>query len=244
MKHPLARALRSAGLDSADVAATLGVDPKTVQRWLAGRVPYPRHRSALVSMTGWMARDLWPSVATPVDAQSDDEIRVTYPHRSSVTPDAWRRLFRQAEREIGVLAYSALFLAEDAEVQALLREKARSGTRVRIALGNPDGRQIDQRGKDERIDAVMSARIRNALILFAALADEPGVEIRLHETVLYDSIYLADDELLVNAHVYGCPASRAPVLHLHRSRADGMAATYFEAFERVWEHATAATCMR
>jgi hypothetical protein len=52
--------------------------------------------------------------------------------------------------------------------------------------------------------------------------------------VLYNSIYIADDELMVNAHAYGCPASHAPVLHLHRTRPEGMAATYINSFERVW----------
>lgn len=241
MKQPLARALRSVGMDSVDVAARLAVDPKTVQRWLAGRVPYPRHRAALVELTGWMARDLWPSIAVSASTEHDDEIRMAYSHRSGVTVDAWRRLFGLADREIGVLAYSALWLAEDAAIQATLRAKAQSGVRVRIALGDPDGQEIGRRGEDERIDAVMSARIRNALILFESLRDEPDVEIRLHDTVLYTSIYRADDELLVNAHVFGCPASRAPVLHLRQACGDGMAATYLDAFEQVWVRATVVT---
>ena len=235
MKHPLARALRSVGMDSTDVAARLGVDPKTVQRWLAGRLPYPRHRSALVDLTGWMARDLWPSVAVSEPAERDDEIRVTYSHRSSVTLDAWRRLFSRAEREIGVLAYSALWLAEDAEIQITLRAKAQSGVRVRVALGDPDGRQVGQRGEDERIDGVMAARIRNALVLFEPLRKEPGVEFRLHDTVLYNSIYRADNELLVNQHVFGVAAAYAPVVHLRGS--GGMVETYVESFERVWAEA-------
>jgi hypothetical protein len=52
--------------------------------------------------------------------------------------------------------------------------------------------------------------------------------------VLYNSIYRADEELLVNAHFYGHPASHAPVVYLRRQGAVGMAATYIESFERVW----------
>jgi hypothetical protein len=87
----------------------------------------------------------------------------------------------------------------------------------------------------------MTARIRNALILYRPLTDEPGIHLRLHDTVLYNSIYRADDELLINMHVYGCPASHAPVLHLHRALSDGMAATYIASFERVWSAARAAS---
>ena len=37
MNDALRQALTDAGLTEADIAATLGVDPKTVQRWIAGR---------------------------------------------------------------------------------------------------------------------------------------------------------------------------------------------------------------
>src|SRR6185503_9126429 len=76
VKHPLARALRSVGMEPTDVAARLGVDPKTVQRWMGGRVPYPRHRDALVNLTGWMPRDLWPNVATSIEPVPADEVKI------------------------------------------------------------------------------------------------------------------------------------------------------------------------
>lgn len=235
MNHPLARALRGAGITAVDVASHLDVDPKTVQRWISGRIPYPRHRDALVSLTGWSPYNLWPSLPRPAEpATVADEVRVVYPHRSGVPSDAWTRLLGCAEREIGILAYSALFLAEDASVPSLLREKARAGVRVRIALGDPAGQHVATRGVEERIGGGMSARIRTALVGFGPLVSEPGVAIRLHDTVLYNSICRADDELLVNPHVYGRPGAHAPVLHLMGNRADGMVATYHASFERVW----------
>jgi hypothetical protein len=223
-------------MDVVDVATRLQVDPKTVQRWFTGRVPYPRHRAALAKITGWTTSDLWPQAARQAAPEpTTDEVQVAYPHRSAVPSDTWLRLFQRAEHEIGVLAYSALFLAEDTAVQRLLREKARAGVRVRIVLGDPHGDQVAKRGTDEGIDGVMIARITNALILYRALTDEPGVELRLHNTVLYNSIYRADDDLLVNPHVYGCPASTAPVLSLRLADPDGMAATYLDSFERTWD---------
>ena len=47
MNEPLRRALLRARLRKDDVAARLGVDPKTVRRWLNGRVPYTSNRLAL-----------------------------------------------------------------------------------------------------------------------------------------------------------------------------------------------------
>ena len=238
MRHPLARALATVGLDAVNVAARLGVDPKTVHRWFAGRVPYPRHRIALADLTGWAVHDLWPStIPTPRSDAAPDELRLTYPHRSAVPSDVWHRLFSNAQREIGILAFSALFLAEDSTILKTLQDKAHIGIRVRIALGDFDGPQVARRGLDEGIDDIMAARIRNALVRFRPLTQEPGIELRLHDTVLYNSIYRADDELLVNTHIYSCPAGHAPVLHLHRSHPDGMAASYLDSFERVWTNA-------
>jgi hypothetical protein len=238
VKHPLARALSGVGLDTADVAARLCVDPKTVQRWMTGRLPYPRHRAALVELTGWTERDLWPQTRRPVDQEAAaDEICTAYAHRSAVPVDAWCHLFERAEREIDILAYSSLFLAEDAATQDVLLDKARAGVRIRIALGDAAGRHVARRGADEGIDTLVAARIRNALILYRPLAVEPRVELRLHDTILYNSIYRADDNLLINTHIYGRPASRAPVIHLRRTLETGMAATYLDSFERVWTSA-------
>ena len=55
--------------------------------------------------------------------------------------------------------------------------------------------------------------------------------------MLYNSIYRADGELLVNSHIYGFPASQAPVMHLRRVAGGTMVTTYLESFERVWSEA-------
>ncbi|GAA0532588.1 DUF5919 domain-containing protein [Paractinoplanes ferrugineus] len=236
MNHMLARALSGASLDIVDVAAQLSVDPKTVQRWISsGRIPYPRHRDALVSLTGWTAHDLWPSLPRPVEPlAAADEIRIIYPHRSAVPSDSWSRLLGRAEHEIDILVYSANFLAEDVSALTLLRQKAEAGVRVRIALGDPDGEHIASRGIEERIGAGMSARIRTALVSLQPLDEEPGIALRLHDTVLYNSTYRADDEMLLNSHIYGRPAAQAPVLFLKRVGDEGMVSTHMASFERVW----------
>jgi hypothetical protein len=82
----------------------------------------------------------------------------------------------------------------------------------------------------------MAAKIRNALVLYRPLTGS-GVEIRLHPTVLYNSIYRADDEMLINQHVYGIAAAYAPVLHLRHQDEDDVFTTYVDSFERVWASA-------
>ena len=60
------------------------------------------------------------------------------------------------------------------------------------------------------------------------------IEIRLHRTVLYNSIYRADDQLLVNQHTYGIPAAHAPVFCLCGTDGGEMTALYLDSFERIW----------
>lgn len=161
------------------------------------------------------------------------EVYATYPHRGSVLREVWRQLYDSAQHQIGILVYSGLFLAEDAERIRLLGEKARAGVPVRILLGDPDSSHVSQRGDEEGIHDAMAAKIRNAIVLYRPLIPS-GVQIRLHPTVLYNSIYSADEEMLINQHVYGIAAAYAPVLHLRRHGEDDVFSSYLASFERIW----------
>ncbi|MEU8404472.1 XRE family transcriptional regulator [Nonomuraea sp. NPDC048892] len=238
MNDNLRHALNNARLQPADVAAHLAVDPKTVHRWLKGRIPYPRHRWAVADLLHVDEANLWPE-ASQQHRVISDEVRAVYPHRWAVPQVTWRQLFQSATREIGILTYSGLFLAEDTGLIRLLAAQARAGVNVRILLGDPDAPQVATRGVDEAIGAsVMAARVRNALALYCPLLSIDKAEIRLHGTVLYNSIYRADDDLLINTHAYGTPAAQAPVIHLRATEQPAAAATYLTSFERVWATST------
>jgi hypothetical protein len=92
-----------------------------------------------------------------------------------------------------------------------------------------------QRSIDEGIgEHTIAAKIDHALAFFSGLADAPGVEIRTHGAVLYNSIYRFDDEMIVNPHVYGKVAPHAPALHLRRLSAGDLFTTYEDSFTAVW----------
>lgn len=239
----LRTAMLERGVTPADLAAALQVDPKSVERWIKGRTPYRRHRYAVAAQLGVDETYLWPDALTPEQLAnaSENEILNIYPHRWTVPSDLWRNFFGGADREIGVLVYSGLFLAEDAGVLRVFRRKAGAGATVRVLLGDPDSKQVAQRGDDEGIDSAMAAKIRNAIVLYQPLRGVDGIEFRLHRTVLYNSIYFADDQLLVNTHIYNVPASQAPVLHLRRVAGGDMVTTYLDSFENVWDGATPLT---
>jgi transcriptional regulator with XRE-family HTH domain len=235
LNEPLRQALLRARLREGDVAARLGVDPKTVRRWLNGRVPYASNRARIVDLVGADEADLWPDAGGPLTTRTRPEgLGAVYPHRWAIPRQVWTRLFASAEHEIGILAYSALFLAEDRGILGILTGKGRAGVRVRIALGDPDSPQVAFRGEDEGIGDAMPAKIRNAFALYGSLREVENVEIRLHRTVLYSSIYRADAELLVNQHAYGFPAAHAPVFTLRTTADDQMFRTYLDVFERIW----------
>jgi hypothetical protein len=81
--------------------------------------------------------------------------------------------------------------------------------------------------------------IRSSVNLFVGLRQN-GAEIRLHEAVLYSSIYRADNQLLVTQHLYAILSEREPVIHLRSAAARDMTTTYLDVFERIWANALAA----
>jgi transcriptional regulator with XRE-family HTH domain len=242
MRNERLRALlleRGESLDK--LAEAVHVDPKTVERWITtGRIPYRNHRFAVASFFGVDESYIWPDALgrDEVTAVSQSEVVQVWPHRWDVPRDTLGRFFSQAEREIGVLVYSGVFIAEDMCVLRLFADRARAGVRVRILLGDPDSPNVAERGATEGIGGdALTSKVRSSLVLFRPLLTEPGVEIRLHGTVLYNSIYRADEQLLVNTHIYGVMANNAPVFHLRKIPGGEMASTYMDSFERVWDGA-------
>jgi hypothetical protein len=92
---------------------------------------------------------------------------------------------------------------------------------------------VRRRGEEERIGDGLAARVRLGLLCLREAIDAPGVELRFHATTLYRF----DDDMLVNAHVYGAPAAHSPV-HLRRLPGGQLFDHYQASFERVWEQAS------
>jgi transcriptional regulator with XRE-family HTH domain len=238
LNETLCRALLQARLTEEDVAAHLQVDPKTVRRWLEGRVPYLRHRWAIAAMLGADETDLWPQLRTA--RTRPDEVVAVYPHRDTVPGDVWLRMLGSAQHEIGILDDAGLPVAADQPVLAALAERAGSGVSMRICLYDPDTSGIAQpAGRLEGGDAPTGS-VREALAIYAPLREKGEVKIRLHPGIVYSSIYHADDQLLVSQHAYGTPAGSAPVLQLRRAGDGDMVAAYLDAFEHAWASARSA----
>jgi transcriptional regulator with XRE-family HTH domain len=234
-------ALLRNGLGLDQIAKAIGVDQKTVERWISkGRVPYPKHRHAIAAMVRESENYLWPDAVAPERKAEigGSEIVKVYPHRHTVPADLWARLLDQAEEHIEVLIYSGLFLTDDSTLIKRLRRKAEKGAKVRLLVGDPASQAVSRRSIEEGIGkATLGAKVRNALAFYRPLSGVDGVEVRCHATTLYNSIYRFDDDMLVNTHVYGFMAGHAPLLHLRRLSGGDLFDTYSESFDTVWSAA-------
>jgi hypothetical protein len=229
------------GTTTQDLALCCGVDVKSVERWLSlGRVPHRANRWDAARRLGYEEDYLWPPAPGTkhrAEASQSELVRI-YPDRGSVPRGTWHQLLSGAREEIAILVHAAVFLAEDPATRRMLAERAREGARVRWLLGDPAGASVALRSKEEGIGtATVSAKVRNALSFLRPLTQEGLIEIRLHDTTLYNSIYRTDDQVLVNAHVYGNTAACAPVLHLRKVSGGSLVNVYTECIERVWEQA-------
>lgn len=202
----------SASPGTARLAEELGVDSATVQRWV-------RRGSAPV-----------------IEEGVSGEVVAFYPHRSDTPKSIWLDKVLAAHECIEILTYASLFLPEDApQAIEVIRAKARSGVRVRLALGDPDSAEMALRGYEEGLGEAIPARVRMALAYYRPLFGEPGIEFHLHRTTLYNTIMRFDDEMLINQHVYGTYGYRAPILHIRRTTTGDLFETYERSFNLAWD---------
>jgi hypothetical protein len=229
----------SRGIDLESAAETVGVDPKTVERWIAGRLPHRRSRLKLAALLREDESYLWPD-GLPEAQQLDvsrAELLAFFPHRSLMPSETWLDFFGRSTEHIGVLVHAGGFLAENARFLRLLRNKAAAGVHVRLLLGDPDSPEILRRGEEEGLGEGVAYKVRNALASYRPLFGAPGIEFRLHRSTLHNSLYRSDSEWLVNTQVYGVSAPQTPVLHLKRMPGADLVSAYERSFELVWAEA-------
>lgn len=174
-----------------------------------------------------------------VRSAGEAEFVKLYPHRSAVPQALWTSLIDGVERNLDILVYAGLFLFDsNPDLGRTMVDKGRSGVRTRLLFGEPGSKVLMDRGDEEGIGLGVDARVRTSLRYLGPVHAEPGVEVRLHDTVLYNSLFRFDDELLVNVHVHGAPAPQNPVIHLRRIPGGRMFDHYLDSFRRIWEQAT------
>jgi transcriptional regulator with XRE-family HTH domain len=231
------------GVALEDLAETCGVEPKTVERWInTGRVPHRRHRWAAAKLLTADETYLWPDVlqqsTTRKGEANRSELLEIYPDRASVPRELWLRLLGDAQERIDVLVFSGTFYAQtQPRVARMLTEAAQRGVTIRLCFGDPNSQAVEIRDREEGLGGTLAPKIRSSLTYYRALADLDGCEVRLHATTLYASLFRYDDEILVNPHAYGEPASANATFHFRRLDGGTIAHHYMASFDRVWAEA-------
>jgi transcriptional regulator with XRE-family HTH domain len=232
----LRQAVIAAHVDIDTIAEATNVDPKTVQRWLSGRVPHARHRWKVAELLKEHEDFLWPADEDVIPATAHtSEVIAAYAHRSDVLAHAWWQLFLRAKEQIDLLGYAMLFLPEQHPYLVdLLKEKAQASCKVRIAIAEPSSEDVRRRDEEERLGGTLPARIRTTLYHFRDLHNRDDIEVGYHATPMYNSIFRCDNEMFVTPHLYGLHGSKAPLLHLRRLGPHGIFENFATHFERIW----------
>lgn len=237
----LRSAITGSGITATALGEQIGVDTKTIERWVSTeRVPHRKNRRALSAALGRDEEFLWPAAVSEARAQSASqaEFVAIHPNRGSVPAGTWQSLLEAADESIDLLAFAASYLHDTiADFDELLVRKARQGVRVRLLFGDPGGQAVRIRGDEEGIGESLSARCSLTWKYLRPCLEVQGIEARAHDTTLYSTVFRCDEDLLANTHVYGAPANHSPVLHLHRVAGGRLFPHFMAAFERVWETA-------
>jgi hypothetical protein len=104
-------------------------------------------------------------------------------------------------------------------------------------VGDESSETVKQRPIDEGTPGGLEGRIQLMRRYLSDVVGIDGVDIRTHSTVLYNSIYRFDDDLLVNGHAHGALAGQSPVLHIHQTPDGQMWNHYMKSFEVTWKNA-------
>ena len=236
MNTRLRTAMRTAQVDTDAVARAVGVAPRTVQRWLDGRVPHTRHRQAVARLLGDDESRLWPSGRRELapGAEATGEVVAAYGHRADIPRGTWATLIESARKQIDLLGYAHLFLPEQhVDLRSRIEKACSAGCRVRIIFADPDGAGVRDRDSLEHLRGTLPARIRMAMTHFHELDAISGVQMRVHDVHLYHAIYRFDDEMIVTPHLMGAHGPQHPALQLRSLGPDGIFATFADQLERV-----------
>jgi hypothetical protein len=237
MNSRLHSAMLRHGVDANGLAATVGVDAKTVSRWVGGRVPHRRSRLAVADALQEDEASLWPSARPDqsAGAPSISEVVGAYAHRAEIPQDLWVSLLSGAQQRIDLLGYAYPFVLElMPDAARRVATKAAQGVKVRMAFADPDCAHVAERDTLEQLNGSLPGRIRNALSYLADLTGVDNVALGLHRVHLYNSVFRFDDQMIVTPHLFRARGYQHPALHLRKLSEHGIFESFAQQFTEIW----------
>jgi transcriptional regulator with XRE-family HTH domain len=235
----LRQAMTDARMTEQALARLVGVDEKTISRWVAheGRVPHPRHRWAACEALGADEAVLWPeAIRSAVKTGPDREVAAVYPYRSACPASLWRKLITTAASQITLAGYTNYFLwIEQPNLAAALRRKAGQGCKIRFLVGDPDSPVTRHREEIEGTSLTVSTRIAVTLEQLERLRGTEGIEARFSDRHIAMSVFAFDDDMIVTPHLSNLMGNDSPALHLRRHQADGLYDRFAGHVQALWD---------
>ncbi len=145
------------------------------------------------------------------------------------------RAFGSLEKHLDIIAWG-LKSFRDAKGEAI-KEKIKTGLKIRIIAPYPDSEYVEQREKDEN---EVPGQIRNTILNLQAwveelkqIAPDPShVQIRYYKSLPEDFYFRSDDSVFVGAYLYGISSQQTIS---YEFKGTGRGATYYkDYFEKLW----------
>ena len=214
----LRTAITGAGLSLEEFADVVQVDVKTVRRWIAGRTPYPRHRTRVASALDTTEHALWPD-AVPAPATSSPleptthkpgDVVADYAYSSDPAAPKPAEILGAAVERIEIVIPD---LASQPGDIAILRARAADGCRIRILIEDP---------RD----------------LVEPLLDVDAIEVRASPAGVDHILYRADEQILLALRHISFPEQSPPLIHLRQANYGGLFDRLVDDFDDRWLRAT------
>lgn len=211
----LRAAITRAGLTLEEFADIVQVDVKTVQRWLAGRKPYPRLRARVVGALDTTEHALWPGAAPPPTASPEHgqpipmatDVVAGYGYATDPCAPDPIDVLRSAVERIELSIPNVIPGIVD-----LLLAKAADGCQVRAIIEEPDGQA-------------------------EPLLGIAGLEVHASPGGEEFGLYRADDQILLVLRGIGVLSEAPPVILLQRRTSAGLFDRLADEFDERWEQA-------
>jgi transcriptional regulator with XRE-family HTH domain len=214
----LQAAITRSGLTLEEFADIVQVDVKTVQRWLAGRTPYPRHRTRVAGALDTTEDALWPdAVPAPTTTEAHElttpvtgDAIAGYGHATDPAAPNTAALLSTAVERIEIAIPN---LASLPGLVELFRTSAANGRQARIIIEDPD----------EQVEPLLGI---------------DAIEVRASPAGEDHNLYRADDEMLLVLTRIGSAGASPPIIHLRRLADGGLFDRLANDFDDRWLQAT------